>query len=51
MHGKWVVDIEADNGDRCRVNASDREEALAYARTIHDGVQQQGVTFLRTFAS
>jgi hypothetical protein len=46
----WAVDIEADSGERTRVKAADRETALEYARRIHDGVQEQGVAFLRTFA-
>jgi hypothetical protein len=48
---RWVVDVEADSGERCRVDSSTREEALAYAHQIHDGVKRQGVSFLRTFAS
>jgi len=47
---RWAVDVEADNGARCRVKATNRDDAIAYARQIHDGVQADGVAFLRTFA-
>lgn len=51
LRDRWAVEVEADNGDRCRVDASNREEALGYAQTIHDGVVADGVAFVRTFAS
>jgi hypothetical protein len=50
LGGSWVVDVEADSGDRVRVTASTREEAVGYARQIRDGIEAQGVAFLRTFA-
>jgi hypothetical protein len=50
LRDRWAVDIEADNGERCRVSAPNRDQALAYARRIHAGVQEQGVAFLSTFA-
>jgi hypothetical protein len=46
----WVVDVEADSGDRCRVKAETRDDAMNYARQIRAGVADTGVTFLRTFA-
>lgn len=51
LRGRWAVEVEADSGERCRVKASTREDAIQYAGQIHDGVQEQGVRFLRTFAS
>ncbi len=42
LRDRWVVDVEADSGVRCRVDSSTREDALAYARQIHDGVQRHG---------
>jgi hypothetical protein len=51
LRDRWAIDVEADNGDNCRVMANSREEALGYARQIHDGVVADGVVFLRTFAS
>jgi hypothetical protein len=50
LQGRWAVEVEADSGERCRVGARAREDAIEYARRIHDGVQKQGVGFLRTFA-
>lgn len=47
----WVVDVEADNGQKCRVKARTYDDAIGYARQIAAGVQGQGVAFLRTFAS
>lgn len=47
---RWAVDVEADNGVRCRVKATNRDEAITYARQIQGGVQADGVAFLRTFA-
>ncbi|RNL61351.1 hypothetical protein EFK50_18540 [Nocardioides marmoriginsengisoli] len=51
LRDAWAVDVEADNGEKCRVKASTREDAVEYARKIEAGVQEQGVAFLRTFAS
>ena len=51
LRGRWAVMVEADNGDHCRVKARTRDDALSYARQIHDGVVERGVAFLRTFAS
>jgi hypothetical protein len=51
LGNRWVVNVEADNGERCRVKATDRLTAITYARQIHEGIQSQGVAFLRTFAS
>jgi hypothetical protein len=50
LRDRWVVDVEADSGERCRVNAKTRGDAIEYARQIHDGVREQGVAFLKTFA-
>jgi hypothetical protein len=50
LRDRWVVDVEADSGVRCRVNAKARDDAIEYARQIHEGVQEQGVAFLKTFA-
>jgi hypothetical protein len=50
LRGRWVVEVEADSGERCRVKAENRDDALAFARRIHDGVQARGVAFLSTFA-
>lgn len=50
LRDRWVVDLEADNGQRCRVRASTRAAAIQHARQIHDGVAEQGVAFLNTFA-
>lgn len=51
LRDRWAVDIEADSGERCRISAKDRDEALDRARQVHEGVETQGVAFLRTFAS
>ena len=51
LRDRWAVEVEADNGERCRVNASSRDEAIHYATKIRDGVVKDGVAFLRTFAS
>ena len=48
---RWAVEVEADNGERCRVQATSRDEALGYAQQIHEGVTTDGVAFLKTFAS
>lgn len=50
LRDRWAVEVEADNGDRCRIDASSRDEALKHARAIHDGVTARGAAFLRTFA-
>lgn len=50
LRDRWAVDVEADSGERCRVDAHTRDDAIQYARQIRDGVQAQGVEFLRTFA-
>lgn len=51
LRGRWAVAVEADNGERCRVRARTRDDALTYAREIHDGIAKQGVSHLRTFAA
>lgn len=51
LRGRWVVRVEADSGEHCRVKANDQEGALSFARKICDGVETEGVSFLRTFAS
>lgn len=50
LHDRWAVDVEADSGERCRVKAETRDDAIEYARRIHDGIANQGVDFLKTFA-
>jgi hypothetical protein len=50
LRDRWVVAVEADSGERCRVKARTRGDAIAYAGRIHDGVERQGVPFLKTFA-
>ncbi len=50
LRDRWVIDVEADSGARCRVSAMTRGDAIEHARQIHDGVQQQGVAFLKTLA-
>lgn len=50
LRDRWAVDIEADNGKRCRVRASTREDAITYARQIREGIAKEGVAFLNTFA-
>jgi hypothetical protein len=50
LRDRWVVDVEADSGDRCRVRASNRAEAVEIARKIHAGISAHGVAFLATFA-
>jgi hypothetical protein len=50
LRNAWVVDVEADNGDRCRVKAATRDDALQYARQIQAGVSDAGIGFLHTFA-
>jgi hypothetical protein len=50
LRDRWAVDVEADNGQRCRVGARSRDDAIDYARKIHDGVADAGVAFLRIFA-
>ncbi|WP_244931865.1 hypothetical protein [Nocardioides sp. W7] len=50
LRDRWAVDVEADNGERCRIPAKDRAAAVDYARQVHAGVEEQGVAFLRTFA-
>jgi hypothetical protein len=50
LRGCWAVEVEADGGERCRVSAANRDEAIEYARQIRSGVEDQGVPFLRTFA-
>ncbi|WP_459985536.1 hypothetical protein [Nocardioides sp. AN3] len=47
---RWAVEVEADSGERTRVHASTRNDAIEHARKIHDGIARQGVAFLRTFA-
>ena len=51
LRDRWAVEVEADNGERCRVNAASRDEAIEYATKIHEGVVKGGVAFLRTFAN
>jgi hypothetical protein len=51
LRGRWAIAVEADNGEKCRVKARTRDDALTYAREIHDGVVKQGIPFLRTFAA
>ena len=50
LHNAWAVDVEADNGDRCRVKAATRDDALEYTRQIQAGVRANGAAFIRTFA-
>lgn len=50
LRDRWAVEVEADSGERTRVRASTRDDAIEYARQIHDGVAKQGVGFLTTFA-
>ena len=50
LRDRWAVEVEADSGERCRVEARTRTAAIDYARQIHDGVQEQGVAFLSSFA-
>jgi len=50
LRDRWVVNVEVDSGERCRVRADNRTAAIEYARQIHEGVQEQGVAFLRSFA-
>jgi len=49
LRDRWAVAVEADSGEHCLVKATSRDDATSYARLIHDGVQAQGVAFLRTF--
>jgi hypothetical protein len=51
LHDSWAVDVEADSGERCRVKATDQDQAIEYARRIHEGVEKEGVRFLGTFAA
>jgi hypothetical protein len=51
LRDRWTVVVEADNGEKCRVKASSRQDAVDYARLIQDGIAKQGVGFLKTFAS
>lgn len=48
LHDQWVVDIEADSGERLRTASDSREGAIEQARHPHAGIQQDGVAFLRT---
>jgi hypothetical protein len=50
LRDRWAVDVEADNGQRCRVGARSRDDAIDYAHQIHDGIADAGVEFLKTFA-
>lgn len=50
LRDRWAVDVEADNGERCRVRADTRDAAVEYARQIGEGVRLHGVAFLKTFA-
>ena len=50
LRDAWAVDVEADSGDRCRVTAETREDAVKYARQVQAGVAEAGVAFLRTIA-
>jgi hypothetical protein len=43
---RWVVDVEADTGERCRVAAADQRGAIANAQRIHAGIQREGLGFL-----
>lgn len=51
LRGRWAVEVEADSGEHVRVRADTRDAAVNYAQQIHDGVLEQGVAFLRTFAN
>ncbi|HEY0888193.1 MAG TPA: hypothetical protein VGE38_01105 [Nocardioides sp.] len=48
LHTRWVVDIEADTGERCRLPATNRDEALARAHEVRASITRDGVDFLRT---
>lgn len=48
LRDRWAVEVEADNGRRCRVQALTRDDAIVYARRIHDGIADQGVGFVST---
>ncbi|BBH18463.1 hypothetical protein Back2_27500 [Nocardioides baekrokdamisoli] len=50
LRDRWVVDIEADSGEHCRMRAADRAAAITMANQVHAGVTADGVAFLRTFA-
>ena len=50
LRDRWAVEVEADSGERTRVQAGTRDDAIEYARQIHDGIANQGVAFLKTFA-
>jgi hypothetical protein len=50
LRDRWAVVVEADSGAHCRVKATTREEAIEFAHQIHDGLAEQGVAFLKTFA-
>ena len=45
----WVVAVEADSGEGCRVKAVDQAHAIEYAKRIRKGVEEHGVGFLKTF--
>lgn len=51
LRDRWAVKVEADNGLRCLVKADNRSLAMEYAARVHDGVTNEGVGFLRTFAT
>lgn len=50
LRDRWAVEVEADNGERCRIAAADRDEAVTHARAVHAGVEEHGVAFLGTWA-
>lgn len=50
LGGRWVVEVEADSGERVRVPGAARADALTYAQRILEGIKADGVGFLRTFA-
>lgn len=48
LRNRWAVDIEADSGEHCRIRADSRGHAIYVAREVSEGVQHEGVAFLRT---
>lgn len=46
LRDRWVVDVEADTGERCRVPAANQRDAIANAHRIHAGIQRDGLGFL-----
>ena len=51
LRDRWAVDVESDTGEHYRVKAAEREQAMMYAKQVHEGVESRGVSFLHTLGN